>query len=328
MRRRAAVLLLLAGGLAFSPPARAGQAPPIAVVVPDCPAPPLSIDAFLETLRAELAGDGRACCTRLTAPPAAEPQDPIGLAVDPCGPEPDVVRVRARDRRTGAALERQVALGDVSPEARPRALALAVAELVRAAAAPPAPPPSPPPPAARAAAIPAPPRDGWSPLFGIAARTLPTGDLTLLGFHAGLELARGRAQAVVEAHVESANPPVPLGSVDTTFAGGSLELGARFRPGKIVLDAGAVGTLGVARMNGVSRAPGAVTASGSGLAASGGARAAIDFWSIPKARARVRLVLEAGAVVRGFEATVNGRHAAGLTGPYLMAGLGVAMGPY
>lgn len=325
--------LLMAAGIALAAPAAAAE-PPMAVVLPDCATSPVAADAFLGSLRVELAGDARACCTRLLAPAPIAPA-PAGvtgamtLDIEPCGETANLVRVRVRDGRGGVAVDRRVALGDVSPEARPRALALAVAELVRAAAT--SPPPLPP--AAVTAAPPPPanlqPRDGWLPILGFSVRTHVSGNITLRGFHAGLELAESGWQAAVEGYVESANPPVTLGTVDTTFVGGALEAGRRFHPaGKTVVDLGVIGGLGVVHMDGVSTAAGSVTASGAGLEVAAGGRAAFDFWQIPHDRARLRLIVEGGEVIHGVEATVNGHDAAGLTGAYLMAGLAAALGPF
>lgn len=325
--RPAAVLLLLASGLSSSA-ARAGD-PPVAVTIADCPAAPVPADAFLRSLRVELAGEGRACCTRLaSAADATLSTSPIRLTVDECGARADLVQVSVRDQRTGAAQDRQVALGDVSPDARPRALALAVAELLRApAAAPPGAPPAVSA-AAPAAAAPGEPVDGWLPMLGFAARTHPTGGITSWGFHAGVELARGPWQVAVGGHVESADPSVPLGKVNLVFAGGSLEIGRRLHPGKTAVDLGLTGGLGFVHMDGVTSAPSSVAGSGSGLEATAGARASFDFWRIPHDRAHLRLVLEGGGVIHGVEATVNGQQAAGLTGAYVLAGLMATLGPY
>jgi hypothetical protein len=321
-RRHAVAGLLLAGLIAVAVRASAAEAP-MTVVLPECPTSPVAADAFLGSLKVELAGDARPCCARLLAPPGT---GAMSLDIQPCGEAANLVRVRVHDGTGAVTLEREVALGDVSPDARPRALALAVAELVRAAATA---PPAPPAPAIAAAPAVAPePRDGWIPVVGFSVRTYFGGDITLWGFHAALERAQGGWQAAVEGHVESGNPHVTLGSVDTTFAGGALEAGRRFHPGKTVVDLGIVGGLGVVRMNGVSTAAGSVTASGLGLEATAGARAAFDFWRIPHDRARLRLVLEGGAVIHGVQATVNGQDAAGLTGGYLLAGLAAALGPF
>lgn len=323
---RAAALLLIASGL--FPLAARGAEPPIAVAIRDCPTAPVSPEAFLRSLRVELAGEGRACCMRVASPTEAAPAaSPTRLAVDTCGPTPDLVQVSVRNQLTGAALDRQVALGDVSPDARPRALALAVAELLRTAAAP---PPAPPVVAAAAPPVapPARPPDGWIPMLGLAARTHPTGGVTSWGFHAGLELARGPWQVAASGHVESADPSVALGKVDIVFLGGSLEVGWRVHLGQTALDLGVTGGLGFVHMDGVTAAPGALAGTGSGLEATAGARASYDFWRLPHDLAQLRLVLEGGGVIHGVDATVNGQHAAGLTGPYLLGGLMATLGPY
>lgn len=328
-RGRALAVLMMGAGLTLAVRARAAERP-LAVVLPDCPTAPVQPEAFLASLRVELAGDARACCTRLPAPPDATGTAAMTLEIQPCGDTPDLIHVRVHDARGGVAIERAIALGDVSPEARPRALALAVAELVRAAANP---PPAAPLPIIAAAPPQASPaleerRDGWIPVLGFTARTHFSGNITLWGFRGGVELARGRWQAALEGNVESGTPHVALGSVATTFAGGALEAGRRFHPGKTVVDLGVVGSLGVVHMGGVSATAGTVTASGLGLEATAGARAACDFWHIPHDRARLRVFLEGGAAIHGVEATVNGQDAAGLTGAYLMLGLAAALGPY
>jgi hypothetical protein len=243
------------------------------------------------------------------------------------------VAIHVHDDRTNATLERQVALGDVSADARPRALALAVAELIRTAGATPAPlpappvpppPPSPPPP-------PAPDRsdlDGWLPNAGFVVGTYPSGDLTLWGFHGGVEYAHAGWMAAVEGFIESGNPKVTLGSIDTTYAGGALMLGRRFRVARAPFEVAAAGSLGVAHMDGVTSVPGATMSAGSSLVATAGVRIAYDFWQIPHDRARLRLLVEGGGVLYGMQATVNGQDAVALKGGYAMIGLAFALGPY
>jgi hypothetical protein len=330
--RRALVSLGIAAGLAAARPASAAD-PPISVAVRECPDAPLSIDAFLGSLRVELAAEGQPCCARTAesaAPPAAgAARNPVSVAVQPCGVGPDLVVIQVRHARTGAVLDRQVSVGDVSPDARPRALALAVAELIRAAGAVVPPPPAPPPTPAPPSAAPEPSDlDGWLPNAAFVIRTHPSGNLTLWGFHGGVEYARAGWAGGVEAFIESGNPTVPLGSVDTTFAGGQLRFGRRFRLARVPFEVAVAGTLGRVRMDGVTSVPGATVSGGAALVSAAGVRVAYDFWPIPHDRARVRLVAEAGGVLSGLEATVNDRDAAGVTGFYAVAGLGFALGPY
>jgi hypothetical protein len=334
MRRGFAWVGVLAG-LAICP-ALAAADPPIAVGIPDCPTAPVPIDAFLTSLRVELAAEGQPCCVRVPAgAPANEPRNPVSVAIGwTCAPGSDQVTIQVRHDRTGAALDRQVVLGDVSAEARPRALALSVAELIRSAGAAPIPPPPAPTPPPAPAPPPPPPSpersdlDGWLPNAGLVIRTHPSGDLTLWGFHGGVEYARGGWAAAVEAFIESGNPTVPLGSVDTTFAGGQLRLGRRFRLAHAPFEVAAAGSLGVVHMAGVTSVPGATVSSGSGLVGTAGVRVAYDLWRIPNDRARLRLLAEGGGVVRGMEASVNGHDAVGVTGAYVLAGLAFTLGPY
>src|SRR5436305_6315852 len=69
---------------------RAGAAEaPLAVVLPDCPASPVDPDAFLGSLKVELAGDARPCYTRLLAPREGAPAEAVAgamsLEIQPCG---------------------------------------------------------------------------------------------------------------------------------------------------------------------------------------------------------------------------------------------------
>jgi hypothetical protein len=324
------IVLGILAGLGARPAIAAD--PPIAVGIPDCATEPVPIDAFLTSLRVELAAEGQPCCLRVPAgAPASEPRNPVSVAIAwTCAAGSDQVTIQVRHERTGAALDRQVALGDVSVEARPRALALSVAELIRSASAAPPPPPAPIPPPAPAPP-PSPDRsdlDGWLPNAGLVIRTHPSGDLTLWGFHGGVEYARGGWAAAVEAFIESGNPTVPLGSVDTTFAGGQLRLGRRFRLAHAPFEVAAAGSLGVVHMAGVTSVPGATVSSGTGLVGTAGVRVAYDLWRIPHDRARLRLLAEGGGVVRGMEASVNGHDAVGVTGAYVLVGLAFTLGPY
>jgi hypothetical protein len=344
MRRAFVSLGIIAASLSIAGPASATP-PPIAVAVPDCPTAPLSIDAFLGSLRVELAAEAQPCCTRApaAAPPATEPRNPVSVALGwTCEPGSNQVTIQVRDDQTGVALDRQAALGDVAADARPRALALAVAELIRTAVATPTPPPAapapaPPPPAPAAArskvvevaqAAERADLDGWLPNAGFAVATYPSGNLTLWGFRGGVEYAHAGWAVAAAVFIESGNPTVTLGSVDTTFAGGQLRLGGRFRLARAPFEVAAAGSLGVVRMDGVSSVPGATVTSGSSLVSAAGVWIAYDFWQIPHDRARLRLLAEGGAVLRGMQATVNNQNAVALTGGYAMLGLAFTLGPY
>ncbi len=115
----------------------------VRVVEPTCPIAPVSVSAFVDSLRVELASGARAPGTTI-----------VTLSIEPCDPATTRVRVAVAGDAGRALAPRDVGLEDIVPEARPRALALVVAELVRSfAPAPPLaparvepPPPAPEPP--------------------------------------------------------------------------------------------------------------------------------------------------------------------------------------
>ena len=130
-------------------PARAPRRRPSASRSRPARRPPSPIEAFLGSLEVELAGHVPPCCV-LAPPPAANDAGTSGLLValslDSCDAGASAVDVRVHDGGRGTTAERRVGLGDIPAEARPRALALATAELVHSLAqAPPAPPVAAPP---------------------------------------------------------------------------------------------------------------------------------------------------------------------------------------
>ena len=160
LRRGTALLVAAAIAAIATCAARAAHAadvPVIRVFPPQCEAAPLSVDAFVDSLRVELAGRQPHCCVVGPGGDAAADAVKVTLSIDPCDPATDHVAVAVDLTDPPRSVERQVSLADLPPEARPRALALAVAELLRSAGmsasadaatapppadqAPPAPPP-------------------------------------------------------------------------------------------------------------------------------------------------------------------------------------------
>jgi hypothetical protein len=108
----------------------------VAVSTQSCgDAPPVAIAPFLAILTAELRADGVERVSVASAESSAdEAQSLATLAIraERCdAPQRDIV-VHIEDAATGKSLERHVPLTDVEEPSRPRALALAVAELLRA----------------------------------------------------------------------------------------------------------------------------------------------------------------------------------------------------
>jgi hypothetical protein len=102
---------------------------------------------------------------------------------------------------------------------------------------------------------------------------------------------------------------------------GTLAAGPRFALGRLIVDLAACGRFGWAWMAGQTAEANAVASSGSAPFASAGGRLGI-FVPTAAQVSHLRALVEAGAMIRGIEATVNGTTAAGLTGGYLLFGLG------
>ena len=335
-------LVLTAAAVALGS-ARAGAAdpPPIRLSVPACSTAPFSVEAFLGSLEVELAGHVPACCLLDRAPPSPgdAPDDPQGglrvtLSIDPCDASATAVDVRVRDPARPAGLARRVGLGDIPLEARPRALALAVAELVHSATA--APPPAPPvtgpaPPAAsstRAGDSGGAPRPRlpsilpWIFVSGILElETHPGNNMTLWGVRPSVAVARGHWQAALDVDLMAGDPSVSLGDVGTRMLAGTLAVGPRLALGHLIVDAAVCGRFGWAWMAGKTSDANAVASSGSAPLASAGGRLGIFLPTAAKV-SHLRALVEAGAMIHGLDATVNGTTAAGLTGAYLLFGVG------
>jgi len=230
MRARSILLLLAAAALAGKP-ARAMDKP-IEVRIPDCPSAPLSLDAFLSSLKVELAGSDPPCCT-LASPSAGDRDEvPISLrvtlSIEPCDAGTELVQIRVYDSMRATTADRQVALYDIPTDARPRALALAVAELVHAVSQPQQP------------LVPSsPPLDRALILSGaLELRTHPNRNMTLWGFRPSLEVIRGHWQAAVDLEAARGDPSVSLGDVSTSLLSAAVELGPRFHLRHFALEVG------------------------------------------------------------------------------------------
>jgi len=299
-----------------------GSEPPIVLRIPDCPAAPLSLDAFLGSLKAELAGRTPPCCALDAGDAPAGMR--VTLSIEPCGPGADQVAIAVRGAG-GQMGERRIALGDILPGARPRALALAVAELVRAVAEAPAPSSAP-----ALAAIPAraqnPPAARALVASGLLeARLYPGHRLTLWGLRADLQTIRRDWQAAFGLDLVAGDPEVPLGDVRTGMIGAVFEVGRRVQTSHLALDIGPTASVAWMHLAGHATAPDSAAGTGSALVASIGGRLAVDVPGGPSGT-RLRGLAEAGGVLEGAEAAVNGSPAAGARGFYLLLALGVGSG--
>jgi hypothetical protein len=315
-------VLVWATALGSGASARAADAPPLRISVPACPSSPFAVEAFLGSLEVELAGHVPPCCVLTTSPPAEGPGLLVALRIDPCDANATSIIVEVRDPARAGSAERKVELSDIAPEARPRALALAVAELVHSATQAP-----PPPPTAPAVSAPGPTtatRSRTPTLFLSGALELephPGNNMLLWGLGASLGVARGHWMGAVDLQGLNGGSSVALGDVSTDLLAVALTVGPRWSLGRLMMDLGATGRVGWAWMNGQAGAAGATAGSGSAPFASAGGRLGI-FLPTRAGVSHLRALVEAGAMIRGLEATVNDAPAAGLSGGYLLFGLG------
>ena len=306
-------------------PARAADIPLIRVFPPECPSGPVSPDDFIDALRVELAGRQPHCCVVGPGGDAANDAVKVTLSIEPCDPATEQVGVTVDVTAPPRTIQRQVSLADLPPEARPRALALAVAELIRSAGEAPQPDAVPPPPA------PAHDASGGGrhlPLTGTVAGQMQSHfshDTTLWGPRLGITLSSARWQLTLDAGASASRKNVPLGELSFLLASATLFGGPRFALGPVLASVGPAGTLGWARISGQSNMSGVAATSGSNVVGTVGLRAAAEG----PATTIVRLLayVEAGWTVRWLEADVNGQTSAGISGAYLLLAAGVRFGP-
>jgi hypothetical protein len=289
----------------------------VRVVGPECAEPPLSIAGFVEALRVELAGQGPRCCLTGADAATADAELLVALTVEPCDPNAGSIAVSVSDPRHPPPVERHVSLADLPAAARPRALALAVAELLRAADQPPPPEPPPPPPP--------PPPAPESPRLSAGAdalvRAYPMRGTVLLGAQLSLGMAGARWHTALALDGALGQPEVDFGAVRVRMLGGMATAGPRFAVGRAAIDVGAAVSGGWAWVRGEPSVAGVTAGAGDGFVAAVGARVAVQvpasYWL------RFHAAGEAGGVVRRLDADVNGAAAAGIAGAYVSVAVGV-----
>jgi hypothetical protein len=272
------------------------------------------VPAFVESLRVELASQ----------PAATSDTTLVTLVVEPCDTATTHVLVTVADVASGRGSARDIGLEDVAVDARPRALALAVAELVRGTQPPPpsvAAPPvieaQAPPPAAADATLLEIDGNGLLGLFPSRETHLWGGRLSVAGrfprwsaglYAEGLAGERGFAD----------------GRVAVQSFGVGAFAGPRWTRGRASVSPGLAATVAWARVVGHADAPDVIEGSGSGPTASVRARVAGALFA--GHALSLSAFVEAGYVVRAFDATVDGARAAGVSGPTILFGLGFAFG--
>lgn len=135
MRRTALTLCLAA--LASSQSARAqSPAPPlparVRIVPPACTEGPFDTSAWIDLVRSELETDGVESVVLDADPEARAAAAVVRLEAPVCRADADEALLSIDDELTHKSVQRRVSLAELSPSARPRALALALAELLRA----------------------------------------------------------------------------------------------------------------------------------------------------------------------------------------------------
>ena len=307
----------------------------VVVSPPLCKVNAFGLAPFLDCLRVELAGRGLDCCT------LADPGDArstiaalrVKVEIDPCATNGDQLLVSAHEAVGPRTAERQVSLADVPQTARPRALALAVAELIRSLEQEPAGKA----PEAVVVSVPyaVPPSDsslsdGLRPIHlsihvEAEVRGLPMRDTTMWGGRVGLTAHRRIFHADLDLGGDYARTQVALGEVLLRSASVGFGFGPRLANRTAVLDLGLRADLGWAWIRGKTTLTDVRTGAGSMLISSVAIRASLE---VP-AQAKVRpcLTLEAGAMVKGMFGEVSNASVMGMTGTYLLAGLGMAISP-
>jgi len=302
--------------------ARAADIPVIRVFPPECAEAPVSADEFVDALRVELAGRQPHCCVVGPGGEAATDALKVTLVVEPCEAATQHVDVQVDVTATQRMITRQVSLADLPPEARPRALALAVAELIRSAGESPQPEALPP------APVPPPAPERQLLLAGNVAGEIRSHfslHTALWGLRVGGALSGSRWQVSLDAGAATSRNEVSLGDLRILLASATLFAGPRVVLGPVIASVGPAGTLGWARIEGRSGMPTVAVRDGSGLVSTVGLRAAAEG----PASSAIRLLayVEGGITVRNLEADVNNQPEAGVSGPYFILPPGARLGP-
>jgi hypothetical protein len=288
---------------------------------------------FLDYLRVELSGRGLVCCTvaDLTSGATAAASVRVSIEIVPCSSDGEGVQLSARDLANSRGADRRVSLSDIAPAARPRALALVVAELIRSLGQP-APDDAAPrvavstegsPPKVAELERPRPSRVSIN-LEG-EARLLPSRDTTMWGGRVRLVAPWRWLHADLDLGADYASAQVDLGEVLLRSATVGVTVGPRFPAQVAIIDLGLRAELGWAWIRGETGLADVRAQSGSDLVSSMGLRASLE---IP-ARMTVRpsLALEGGYVLHGVKGEADAQAVVGMTGYYLLATLGIAVSP-
>jgi hypothetical protein len=300
-----------------------------------------------ELVRVEMRADGIAevrAIAETEAPALAR------IAVEPtdCEAEPGVYRIAIDDVATRKRVERNVSLADVEDDARPRALALAIAELLRASWAELAyvePPPAiprrivetvrlrdPPSEDARELTVPAevpveePARETARFLIdsGALVRAFPGARSALLGGRLAASIAIvPRLRLELGGEGGAGQSLDRLGRVDLWYAAGALALGVDLDVHPLLFVASIRTALGYGGTSGDAYDPSTRTGDGGAFVMFVGASLVGYLEIVPHLHGVFGI--EVGAAAVGIDAIADGRAIAGIRGPMLAASLGLAL---
>jgi len=314
------------------------ETPSVVVSFPRCEADSFPLAVFLDSLRVELTGRDLHCCT--LAEPGDFTHSNASLRVNlmqlgSCETELDRVRISVQKPDESRALERELSLSDVEPSARPRALALAVAELIRlfeqdtrdesprpsrvppqpTFSAPKQPQPEPPIPAATHT-VPL----GYSVHIEAEGRRFPMRHTTAWGGRARLMAIRHSFHADLDLGANYSDARVELGDVVLKSTSIGVGFGPRFATRIVIVDLGIRAELGWAWVHGKAAFPDVQAGTGSGIHSSAGFRVSVEGPTTEKVRSGI--ALESGATLRSINGDVGGQNAMGIAGYYLLAAVG------
>jgi hypothetical protein len=294
-------------------PARA-EPQRVRVSAPRCSTGSWAASTWGQLLRVEMKADD---ITVYISRPGDDTTDPVDVGlVDlwPAGCSDVSTTARLTCTNTAHSFERQLDLIDVAPVARPRVIAIAVADAVRACAvvlpttsldvetsAPPPQPPPPPPP--RSSTSSAPPLTLG--LLG-EARSYTTNATALFGPRAFLDLGLLSNHFVfrIDAGVLRGTASDTLGTIAGTVASAGAGLRARTRTGGFELGAGVRGELGYGWFSGSAGAPTVLATH----ASSSLAYLAATLTATRLANSLgIELDVDAGTTVHGFSADADTR---------------------
>lgn len=314
---------------------------PIWIRTAPCAAASSAIETFVATLNVELAGHGQGRC-EWAAPEQILPETAvvIELTLESCNWVLPRVIVSV-SRGSAQRAQRSISLSDVAVSARPRALALLVAEWVRHVdrddLGEPADPPSPAA-ATPPAAIPAPvelavsdskprrlhPPVRWNAEAAGELRYAPHLHSPLWATHLGITRVQQRLRIEAEVAGVWAQRHVEQGQLNLSSAFIGLLVGPRFVTGPVAFDVSAHSELGWVHVKGERASTQVIPQGGSGPAMNLGLRLSMEapeHW-----RLRPRLSIEGGGTPLAFTANVNGHSALGFSGGYALLAIAAAVG--